>query len=52
VASLRRLRGSLSTLVYVGASMGGAGQTPGRDPKRRCPQLYLAHKLTGLSSGT
>lgn len=44
--------GALQPSCMWGASMGGAGQTPGRDPKRRCPQLYLAHKLTGLSSGT
>lgn len=44
-------RGAFYTLVYVGASMGGTGPTPGRDPKRRCPRLYLAHGSLGHVSG-
>lgn len=36
-------RRAFHTLVDVRTSMDEGGTTPGRDPKRRCPWLYLVH---------
>ena len=51
VASLRSLRGSFLHPRVCGGLHGGAGPAPGRDPKRRCPRLYLVHGSLGHVSG-